>query len=138
MNNKTLLSISILLLVFGITTNTEASNNDLATVSVSDTTEVYNVVDEMPEIKGGLQEVYKHIQYPAQARRANVEGRVFIKFIIDESGKVVEPKILKDIGAGCGDAAIKGIKKVEFTPGKNNGQPVKVYYTLPITFKLEN
>lgn len=68
----------------------------------------------------------------------NVEGRVFIRFIVDENGEVQEPEILKDIGAGCGEAAIEGIKQLKFTPGTQNGQPVSVYYTLPVTFKLQN
>lgn len=112
-------------------------SNAVNTVAVLDTTEVFNIVDEMPEIEGGLQEVYKHIVYPSLAERTKTEGRVFIKFIVDENGKVVNPVILKDIGAGCGEAAIEGIRKVKFTPGKQNGKPVKVYYSLPITFKLK-
>ena len=60
------------------------------------------------------------------------------KSLVDESGNVKKPEILKDIGAGCGEAAIEGIKKVKFTPAKNGGKPVSVYYTLPVTFKIQN
>lgn len=103
-----------------------------------DSTEVFNVVDEMPEIIGGIQEIYKHIEYPRSARLAEIEGRVFLKFIVDEKGNVSNPMVIKDIGGGCGDAAIAGIKKVKFKPGKNGGEPVRVYYTLPVTFKIQN
>lgn len=103
-----------------------------------DTVEVLAMAEVMPEIKGGIKEVYKHIEYPREARRNNVEGRVFVKFIVDESGNVKNPQVLKDIGAGCGEAAIEGIKKVKFSPGTNSGKPVSVYYTLPITFKIQN
>lgn len=61
----------------------------------------------------------------------------FVRFVVDESGNVKNPEVLKDIGAGCGEAAIEGIKKVKFTPATNGGQPVSVYYTLPITFKIQ-
>lgn len=130
-----------LILVLCIAVFAKAETTDRFNVNLytgdEDTTEVFNIADEMPEIEGGLQEVYKHIEYPRQARRAKIEGRVFIKFIVDENGKVQDPVVLKDIGSGCGEAAIAGIKKVTFTPGKNAGKPVKVYYTLPITFKLQ-
>lgn len=95
------------------------------------------MADVMPEIVGGLKEVYKNIKYPRAASMNNVEGRVFVRFIVDENGNVKKPEVLKDIGAGCGEAAIEGIKKVKFTPATNGGQPVSVYYTLPITFKIQ-
>ncbi len=101
-----------------------------------DTSQVYSAVEVMPEIEGGLPALYEHIEYPNQARVRGIEGRVFVKVIIDANGKVRDPKILKDIGGGCGDAAIEGIKKVTFTPGKQEGVAVKVEYTLPVTFKL--
>jgi TonB family protein len=104
----------------------------------SDTSKVYNVVDEMPEINGGVQAIYKHISYPSTARRRGIEGRVFIQFIVDEQGNVQEPTIMRDIGGGCGEAAVEAIQKVTFTPGRHKGKTVKVRYSLPITFKLES
>ena len=111
---------------------------DLERTVALDTAEVYNVVDQMPEIIGGIQEVYSNIEYPRSARLAEVEGRVFIKFIVNEKGKVEQPSVIKDIGSGCGEAAIEGIKKVAFKPGMKDGVPVKVYFTLPVTFKLQS
>lgn len=104
----------------------------------TDSVIIYDAVDEMPEIEGGFQEVYKHIKYPKAAISRRVEGRVFIKFIVDENGKVKEPEIVKDIGAGCGDAAIEAIQKVKFIPGKMAGKAVNVYFTLPVTFQIQN
>ncbi|MEX0722435.1 MAG: energy transducer TonB [Gracilimonas sp.] len=89
----------------------------------------------MPEAESGLNLIYKHINYPNRARQNNVEGRVFIKFIVDENGNVKSPEILKDIGSGCGKAAIEGSKKVKFILGAHN---VKVYFTPPVNFKLQN
>lgn len=125
----------LMLAVSGLVQADEIENYSF--VSVADTAEVLTMADVMPEIVGGLKEVYKHIKYPRAASMNNVEGRVFVRFIVDENGNVKKPEVLKDIGAGCGEAAIEGIKKVKFTPATNGGQPVSVYYTLPITFKIQ-
>lgn len=102
-----------------------------------DSTKVYRVVDEMPEIEGGLSALYKKIEYPDEARRKEISGRVYLQVIVDEKGKASDPKILRDIGGGCGDAAAKAITKMKFKPGKQNGKKVKVQYSLPITFRIE-
>ena len=106
--------------------------------STDDTSKVYRVVEEMPQIVGGLQAVYDNIEYPRAAISGGVEGKVYIKFIIDEKGRVQDPQILKDIGSGCGEAALAGIRKVKFTPGKQNGVAVRVHYTLPVTFQIKS
>lgn len=102
----------------------------------TDSTQIYRVVDKMPEIKGGIEAVYQAIVYPKEALDKRIEGRVFLKFIIDEKGNVTNAEVLKDIGAGCGQAAIRGIEKVGFTPGLLDGKAVKVHFSLPITFKM--
>lgn len=107
-------------------------------VVADDSVTIYDVVDQMPEIDGGIKEVYKNIEYPRAAIAGRVEGRVFVKFVVDENGDVKNPEVIKDIGAGCGQAAVEGIKKVKFTPGKLQGKPVKVYYTLPVSFKINS
>jgi protein TonB len=106
-------------------------------VQAQDSDEIYTVVDEMPEIVGGLSSLYNQIEYPRQAVRQGVEGRVFVQFVVDESGNAVDPVILRDIGAGCGEAAVKAIQKVKFTPGKQNGAPVKVKFSLPVSFEIK-
>lgn len=106
-------------------------------VFASDSSDTYTVVDQMPEIEGGLNQIYEHIQYPKEAKARGIEGRVFIKFIVTKEGNVESPEILRDIGSGCGEAAVNGIKKVKFTPGVHQGQPVRVYYTMPINFNLD-
>jgi protein TonB len=113
-------------------------DNPASEIAVEDSVKIYDVVDQMPEIEGGIKEVYKNIEYPRAALARRVEGRVFVKFIVDENGNVKNPEVIKDIGAGCGEAAIEGIKKLKFTPGKLKGKPVKVYYTLPVSFKINS
>lgn len=104
----------------------------------ADTSEVLTVAEEMPEIVGGMQELYSKINYPRRAVRDGIEGRVFIQFVVDREGNVRDPQILRDIGGGCGDAAIEAVKKVEFTPGRHNGEFVNVQYSMPVTFRLQN
>ncbi|MAL16829.1 MAG: hypothetical protein CL670_08350 [Balneola sp.] len=135
MINKTI-QILYVAIVFVALSFTQALANGENIMVTADSTIIYDIVDEMPEIEGGVQEIYKHIDYPRGAMSAKVQGRVFIKFVVDENGEIKDPKIIKDIGAGCGDAAVKGLKKVKFSPGKLNGKAVKVYYTLPINFQI--
>ncbi len=99
--------------------------------------QVFVVVEKMPELKGGIAALMKHIRYPEIARKAGLEGRVYVQFIIDERGKVHNPVVVRGIGGGCDEAAIEAVKKVTFTPGLQRGKPVKVKYSLPIMFKLE-
>lgn len=105
---------------------------------VADSAEIYTVVDQMPEMIGGLPALYSQIEYPRNAVKAGIEGRVFIQFVVDPDGNVIDPTILRDIGAGCGKAAIEAIRNVKFEPGRMNGQKVHVQFSLPVRFKLEN
>lgn len=136
------LVVMVLGFVLGVSPLTKADNlnmNGTTTINVPiDSSDVYTVVDEMPEIEGGISQIYEHIKYPEKASKRGVEGRVFIKFIITENGEVKNPEILKDIGAGCGEAAVEGVKKVKFKPGKKDGKPVKVYYTMPVNFTMSD
>jgi len=98
--------------------------------------EVFIAVEEMPELIGGLESVQKLIVYPEIAKKAGIEGRVFVQFVIDEKGNVTNPVVLKGIGGGCDEAALEAVKKAKFTPGKQRGRPVRVQYSIPIVFRL--
>lgn len=79
-----------------------------------------------------------HLEYPDSAKAMEIEGTVYVSFIIDEEGRVIEPSIIRDIGNGCGEAAIAVVKKMpNWQPGMNNGKPVKVKLNLPIQFYLK-
>jgi TonB family protein len=102
-----------------------------------DSSQVFSMVEQMPQIIGGISELYKSIEYPREARDLHVEGKVFVQFVVDTEGNVKEPKVLKDIGFGCGEAALEAIQSIKFTPGIQNGVEVPVNYTLPVSFKLK-
>ena len=104
--------------------------------------EVLNVVERQPEFEGGtkalLAFVQKNLKYPAAAARANVEGRVFIQFVVDKTGLVKDSKILKGLGFGCNEEALRIMKLMpKWKPGKQSGKTVAVRYNLPIQFQLK-
>ena len=92
--------------------------------------------DQMPEVVGGTQEIYKNIQYPEAALKAGAQGKVYCLIFIDENGKVNDVKAIKGIGFGCDEAAQEAFKKVKFTPGSLNGNKVKIKLAMAIEFKL--
>jgi len=99
--------------------------------------EFFVTVETMPEIIGGVASIQEKIVYPEIAKRAGIEGKVYILAFIDENGNVANARILKGIGAGCDEAALNAVKKTRFVPGKQRGKPVKVQVTVPIAFRLQ-
>jgi len=93
-------------------------------------------VEEMPAPIGGLKSIQEKIIYPEIAIRAGVEGKVFVRAFVDESGSVIKAEVVKGIGAGCDEAAIDAVLQTKFSPGKQRGRPIKVQITVPIVFKL--
>lgn len=96
------------------------------------------VVEEMPELIGGLGELQRQIRYPEMARRAGIEGRVFIQFIVNERGEVENPVVMRGIGGGADEEALRVVSQARFVPGMQRGRPVRVQYSLPIFFRLQN
>lgn len=94
-------------------------------------------VEKMPEPIGGLYAIQSKIKYPDEAKRNGVEGKVFIQAFIDETGNVVEAKVIKGVGHGLDEAALDAVKQTKFSPGKQKGKPVKVQVSIPIAFKLQ-
>jgi protein TonB len=93
-------------------------------------------VEEMPEPVGGIKAIQEKIVYPEIAKRAGVEGKVYILAFVDESGNVTKAQVLKGIGAGCDEAALDAVLKTKFKPGKQRGKPVRVQVSIPVVFKL--
>lgn len=92
-------------------------------------------VEEMPEPIGGLAAIQSKIVYPEIARRAGVEGKVYIQAFVDETGNVIKAEVVKGIGSGCDEAALDAVLKTKFKPGIQRGKAVKVKITIPIVFK---
>lgn len=94
-------------------------------------------VEEMPEPIGGIGAIQSKIVYPEIAKRAGVEGRVYVLAFVDENGNVTKSQILKGIGAGCDEAAMAAVSSTKFKPGKQRGKSVKVQVSIPVLFKLQ-
>lgn len=99
---------------------------------------IFTGYDEAPQPIGGFAEIHKNLKYPEIARKAGVEGRVFVKVAIDEKGNIFRTEIIKSLGNnGCDEAAVAAIKKVKWRPAKNSGKAVKVWISIPVIFKLK-
>ena len=106
-----------------------------------ETEEVFLIVEEPPAPVGGMEAFYNYvnenIQYPRQARTMRIEGRVFVQFVVDKDGSITNVEVLKGIGGGCDEEAVRVVKNApKWHPGKQRGRPVRVKMVLPITFKL--
>jgi periplasmic protein TonB len=104
---------------------------------------IFTVVEETAAPIGGMSAFYeyvgKKIKYPAQARRMNIEGRVFVEFVIERDGSITDVKAIKGIGAGCDEEAERILQSApKWKPGKQRGKPVRQKMVLPIMFKLSS
>jgi periplasmic protein TonB len=100
-----------------------------------------SVVDQMPQFPGGEREMLRFIKnnlrYPLSAQENNVQGTVILNFVVDREGKIVNIKVVKAIGFGCDEEAVRVMEKMpNWTPGKQRGQPVLVSFTMPFRFVL--
>jgi TonB family protein len=103
---------------------------------------VFRVIDQMPEFPGGmdklLQFINDNIQYPAEARKKGIQGRVTVQFIVDEDGHITEPNIVRSVDPFLDKEALRIIKTLpQWKPGTLKGKAVKVKYTVPVTFRLD-
>ena len=104
---------------------------------------VYQIVEEMPRFPGGekalLDYVSKNIVYPEAAKDKEIQGRVFVGFVVEKDGSIGEVKLLRGISKECDEEALRVIKSMpKWQPGKMKGEPVRVSYQIPIFFKLDN
>jgi len=103
--------------------------------------EVFMVVEEMPEFPGGEAAMFKFIadnlEYPAEARENNIQGRVTVQFVIDEKGNITDAKVLSSPSSLLSAAALDVVNSMpQWKPGKQKGKEVSVRYLIPIRFVL--
>lgn len=115
-------------------------NPDPVEASV-DETPIFTVVEDMPSYPGGQGAMMKflaaNIKYPAQAKENGIQGRVFINFVVEADGKVSNVKLLRGIGGGCDEEAMRVVNAMpNWTPGKQDGEGVRVSFNLPVKFAL--
>ena len=104
--------------------------------------EIFQIVEEMPAFPGGegklMEYVSKNIKYPQIARETGIQGRVFVGFVVEPDGSISNVKLLRGIGGGCDEEAMRVIKSLpKWKPGKQRGKAVRVSYQIPVFFKLQ-
>ena len=98
--------------------------------------EVFDVVEQLPELIGGLPGLQARLVYPPSAVQEGVQGRVIVQLIIDQEGRVQNATVIRSPDPRLSDAAVAAVEASAFHPGIHRGQPVKVRYTLPVVFRL--
>jgi protein TonB len=104
--------------------------------------EIFTIVEKMPAFPGGVEALFNYlgqnIEYPDMAKDARVEGKVYITFVVDRDGSIADVKVLRGIGGGCDEEAIRVVKGMpKWEPGEQRGKSVRVQYNLPINFVLK-
>lgn len=121
----------------------ETNNDTLKSESNDiDTSKVYAITEQMPQFPGGNEKlllyINKTLKYPEISQENGIQGIVVCRFIVTKNGKVERIEVLKSLDILCNKEAIRLVKSLpKFIPGKQDGINVNVWYTLPITFKLE-
>jgi periplasmic protein TonB len=103
--------------------------------------QIFTIVEEMPGFPGGDEELFKYlgksIKYPAMAKDANIQGTVYVTFVVKEDGSISNVQILRGIGGGCDEEAKRVVESMpKWKPGKQRGKAVRVQFNLPIKFIL--
>jgi protein TonB len=123
----------------------EAPRVEVASVAVAEVEEevdeIFTIVEESAMPSGGMPAFYKYLvdnmRYPAQARRLGVEGKVTLSFVVDKNGKISEVTVLRGIGSGCDEEAVRVMQNAPvWKPGKQRGKAVKQRCIMPISFKM--
>jgi protein TonB len=94
------------------------------------------VVEDYPEPIGGMEGIMQRLVYPEIARKAGIEGRVTVQFVVEKDGSVSNAVVLKGIGGGCDEAALKAVMETRFTPGMQRRKPVRVKMAIPVVFRI--
>ena len=133
---RLLATLSVLAILFTVNTTATAQNKKTSN------DKVFEKVEDMPEFPGGEQAmmefVAKNVQYPKEAMEKEISGRVLVGFIVEKDGSINETEVVKGIGGGCDEEAVRVVKAMpKWKPGKQKGKPVRVHFMLPLTFKLQ-
>ncbi|MBR6440933.1 MAG: energy transducer TonB, partial [Bacteroidales bacterium] len=103
--------------------------------------EVFMVVENDPEFPGGMEAMMKflaeNIVYPQEAKDNNIQGRVFVSFVVEKDGSISNIKVIRDIGGGCGAEVVRVVKLMpKWKPATQKGKPVRVQFNLPVQFTI--
>jgi protein TonB len=102
---------------------------------------IFTVVEDQPSFPGGeearIRYLNDNIRYPQMAREAGIQGTVFVTFVVERDGSVTDVRILRGIGGGCDEEAVRVVRNMpRWNPGRQRGQPVRVQFNMPIRYVL--
>jgi TonB family protein len=143
MIRKVFLSLAIML-AFASLSNAQKKLKDAPGEKKPEEKEIiYTHIEQMPEFRGNKTALVKYLlkntNYPEEAKAKGIQGKVIVKFIVDKKGKIKNPKVVRGIGHGCDEEAIRVISKMpDWKPGMEKGKPVSTYFNLPVLFKLDS
>lgn len=108
----------------------------------TDPNQPYDVVEKMPQFPGGTGKLFEflsmNVKYPAEAEKNDVQGRVIVTFVVEKDGEVSNAKVVKSVNPALDAEALRVINAMpKWTPGMQGGEPVRVKYTVPVTFRLQ-
>ena len=135
--------IALALLAFANPTTKAAPVVAQQTAQVSQDNKIYKSVEQMPRFPGGEAEMMKYlsqnIQYPANAAKNDIQGRVILQFVVEKDGQIGEVKVVRSVDPELDAEAVRVVKSMpNFEPGRQDGKPVSVWYTIPVMFKLQS
>lgn len=103
-------------------------------VKIVEDNTIYNAVEVKPDFPGGIQKFYEFVGKNYRAPEEDIKGKVYVQFVVEKDGSLTDIKVVRDIGYGTGAEAIRVLKKSpKWKPGVQNGRPVRVLYSLPIS-----
>ena len=121
-----------------------AQTNDKTTSKETNKEEIFEIVEQMPEFPGGqdamMQYVQSNLKYPQTAKNKEIQGKVYIEFVVSRTGEIVDVKVLRGVTGApeLEEEAVRVIKAMpKWNPGVQNGKTVPVYFKLPISFTLK-
>lgn len=121
--------------------STELNNSSFVDLPTEEVDSIILFPEVQAKPVGGYESFYdqlmKSLKYPKQAQRNEISGKVFVEFIVDKTGTVINLKVLKRIGGGCDEEALRVLAKTRWEPGRQRGKPVKTRLAMPINFTLQ-
>lgn len=119
----------------------ELTSSAVIEPTAEETDEIFTIVEENAMPQGGMLAFYKYLvdnmKYPALARRNNIEGKVLVQFVVGKDGAISDVKVLKGIGAGCDQEAVRVMEKApSWKPGKQRGKAVRQRCIIPLSFQI--
>lgn len=131
------------LFLIGISAQAQVIKDSIQLSAAQDSTEqkVYDIAEQMPKFPGGQNELFKfisqNIKYPVEAEENNIQGRVIVSFVVERDGSITDISVIKSVHPLLDNEAIRITKLMpKWIPAKQNGETVRVRYTVPVTFRL--